>query len=85
MPPTKIKNVAPVYPAIAKASRVGGAVVIEATIDREGKVIDTKVVRSVPLLDQAAVNAVQQWEYSPAVLDGKPVPIVMTITVNFTP
>ena len=47
--------------------------------------IDTKVVRSVPLLDQAAVNAVQQWEYSPAVLDGKPVPIVMTITVNFTP
>ena len=82
--PTKIKDVRPVYPAIAQAAKVQGAVVIEATIDPEGKVVDTNVVRSVPLLDQAALDAVRQWEYTPTLVKGKAVPVVMTITVNFT-
>ena len=82
-PPTKIKDVTPVYPEIAKSARVSGAVVIEATIGADGKVIDTKVVRSIPLLDQAAVDAVQQWEYTPALLNGAPVPVLMTVTINF--
>lgn len=82
-PPTKIKDVAPVYPEIAKAARVSGAVVIEATIGSDGKVIDTKVVRSIPLLDQAAVDAVRQWEYTPTLLNGAPVPVLMTVTINF--
>jgi protein TonB len=81
--PTKVKNVAPVYPAIARSSGVVGAVTIEATIGPDGKVMDAKVVRSVPLLDQAALDAVRQWEYTPTLLNGVPVPVVMTVTINF--
>jgi protein TonB len=84
-PPTKVKDVTPVYPAIARSARVAGAVVIAATIDEEGKVIDAKVVRSVPLLDQAALDAVQQWEYMPTLLNGVPVPVLVTVTINFKP
>ena len=84
-PPTKIKHVDPIYPAIAKSARVSGTVVLEATVDPVGKVIDTRVVKSVPLLDQAAIDAVQQWEYTPLVVKGLATPVVLTITVNFTP
>ena len=84
-PPTKIKDVKPVYPAIARSARVAGAVIIEATIGEDGKVIDAKVVRSIPLLDQAALDAVQQWEYMPTLLNGVPVPVLVTVTINFTP
>ena len=83
-PPTKIKDVKPEYPAIAQSARVGGVVTIEATIGPDGKVIDAKVVRSIPLLDQAALDAVRQWEYTPALLNGEPVPVLVTVTVNFT-
>ena len=83
MPPRKIKDVQPVYPAIAQSARVSGAVTIEATIGPDGKVTDAKVVRSVPLLDQAALDAVRQWEYLPTLLNGVPVPVVITVTVNF--
>jgi protein TonB len=83
-PPTKIKNVTPVYPAAAKSAGVAGIVIIEATIGGNGKVIHAKVLRSVPMLDQAALDAVQQWEFTPTLLNGTPVPVVMTVTVNFT-
>ena len=82
--PTKIKDVKPVYPAIAQSARVVGTVTLEATIGPDGKVIDTKVVRSIPMLDQAALDAVRQWEYTPALLNGKPVPVVINVTINFT-
>ena len=82
--PLKVKDVKPVYPAIARSAGVAGAVIIEATIGPEGKVIDAKVVRSIPLLDQAALDAVQQWEYTPTLLNGVPVPVLVTITINFT-
>ena len=82
-PPTKIKDVKPVYPAMAKSARVAGVVIIEATIGADGKVIDAKVLRSVPMLDQAALDAVRQWEYTPTLLNGVPVPVVMTVTINF--
>ena len=82
-PPTKIKDVRPVYPPLALSARVSGVVIIEATIGPDGKVIDTKVLRSVPMLDQAALDAVQQWGYSPTLLNGVPVPVVMTVTINF--
>lgn len=85
MPPNKIKDVAPVYPAIAKSAGVSGTVTIEATIGTDGKVVDAVVVRSSsPLLDQAALDAVQQWEYLPTMLNGVPVPITVTVTINFT-
>jgi protein TonB len=83
--PTKIKDVKPVYPAIAKSARVAGVVMIEATIGSDGKVIDAKVVRSIPLLDQAALDAVRQWEYTPTLLNGVPVPVLVTVTINFRP
>jgi TonB family protein len=83
--PTKIKDVKPVYPAIAKSARVAGVVMIEATIGPDGKVIDAKVVRSIPLLDQAALDAVRQWEYTPTLLNGVPVPVLVTVTINFRP
>ena len=82
--PTRIKVVQPVYPAIAQSARVQGVVVIEAVIGTDGKVRDAKVLRSIPLLDQAAVEAVRQWEYTPSRLNGVPVPVIMTVTVNFT-
>jgi protein TonB len=58
--------------------------VIEATIDEEGKVADARVVKSVPLLDQAALDAVRQWEYQPSLLNGVPSAVVTTVTVKFT-
>lgn len=84
MEPRKIKDVKPVYPALAQSARVSGTVVIEATIGADGKVTDAKVVRSIPLLDQAALDAVRQWEYLPTMLNGVPVPVVVTVTINFT-
>ena len=83
-PPIKTKDVAPVYPAIAQSARVTGDVVIEATVDEEGKIADARVVKSVPLLDQAALDAVKQWEYQPSLLNGVPTPVVVTVTVRFT-
>ena len=54
------------------------------TIGPNGKVQDAKVLRSIPLLDQAALEAVKQWEFTPTLLNGVPVPVIMTVTVNFT-
>jgi len=84
MPPKKIKDVPPVYPALAQTAHVSGAVTIEATIGTDGKVVDAKVVHSIPMLDQAALDAVRQWEYLPTMLNGVPVPVLVTVTVNFT-
>jgi protein TonB len=81
--PRKTRNVSPVYPREAKEARVQGVVILECTISPEGKVVEVKVLRGVPLLDEAAVTAVRQWEYTPTLLDGVPVPVIMTVTVNF--
>jgi TonB family protein len=59
-------NVAPVYPEIAKVARIQGTVILEVTVDREGNVTAVRVVRSVPLLDQAAIDAVREWKYAPS-------------------
>jgi protein TonB len=82
--PTKIKDVKPVYPAIAQSAHVTGVVTIEATIGPDGKISDARVVHSIPLLDQAALDAVRQWEYMPTLLNGVPVPVLTTITINFS-
>jgi protein TonB len=83
-PPTRVANVAPVYPPIARASHIQGIVILEATIGEEGSVRDVRVLRSIPLLDTAAVDAVRQWRFTPTLLNGQPVPVVMTVTVGFT-
>ncbi len=82
-PPRKLADVRPVYPEIARSARIEGTVVLEAIIDRSGRIDDLRVVRSVPLLDQAALDAVRQWRYTPSALRGQPVAVLMTITVNF--
>ncbi len=82
--PRKIANVDPVYPRVAQTARVEGVVILEAVIDARGRVESVRVLRSIPLLDQAAVDAVKQWILTPALLNGIAVPVVMTVTVNFT-
>jgi protein TonB len=83
-PPRKLVNVNPVYPPDARAAGVQGVVICEALIDPSGRVSDVKVLRSIPMLDEAAVEAVRQWEVTPTHLNGLPVPVIMTVTVNFT-
>jgi protein TonB len=82
--PMRVAYTAPQYPSIAQSARVSGTVIIEAIIGKDGAVKDARVLRSIPLLDQAALNAVRQWRYSPTLLNGSPVEVVMTVTVNFT-
>jgi periplasmic protein TonB len=83
--PRKLVHVPPVYPVIAQQSRTQGTVTLEALIDVTGRVQNVKVLRSdSPLLDGAALQAVQQWRYSPTELNGVPVPVLMTIFVRFT-
>ena len=82
-PPQKVHHVAPTYPAIAQAARVSGTVIIEALIAEDGSVRDVKVIRSVPLLDASALEAVRQWRFTPTLLNGVPVQVIMTVTVTF--
>jgi protein TonB len=81
--PTKMKHVPPVYPAVAQAAHVEGTVIIQATISPTGKVADARVLRSNPLLDAAALDAVRQWEFTPTLLNGSAVAVIMTVTVDF--
>jgi protein TonB len=82
-PPKKVKDVRPEYPSTARSARVEGTVILEAVIDTRGMVADVRVLKSIPLLDEAAVEAVKQWRYQATMLNGEAVPIVMTVTVNF--
>jgi protein TonB len=82
--PRKVFNVDPGYPTLARSAHVEGVVILEAVIDATGKVESVRVLRSIPPLDQAAVDAVRQWRFTPTLLSGVPVPVVMTVTVNFT-
>ncbi len=81
--PTRTKRVSPRYPPEAAEARLQGVVILECTISPGGKVQEVRVVSGDPLLAQAAREAVSQWEYTPTLLDGVPVPVIMTVTVNF--
>jgi len=83
MPPKLVKEVDPVYPEEASKAGVEGLVILEATTDLYGRVADVRVLRGIPALNQAAIDAVKQWVYEPMVIDGKPHPITFTVTVNF--
>jgi protein TonB len=82
--PRKIVDVRPPYPDIARSARVQGTVVLEAVLDPNGRVTQLRVLQSVPMLDQAALDAVRQWRYTPSLYGGHPVSVLMTITVRFT-
>jgi TonB family protein len=74
----------PRYPPEASAAGVQGVVIAEVVIDASGTVTDAKVVRSIPLLDEAALQAVRNWRFAPTLLNGQPVPVRMNVTVNFS-
>ena len=82
--PKKVYHVAPIYPPIALAARKEGMVILEALIAEDGTVRNVRLLRSEPLFDEAAITAVKQWRFTPTILSGEPVPIVMTVTVGFT-
>jgi TonB family protein len=82
--PERVKYVAPLYPAEAASARVTGIVILEAIVDPTGSVSDARVLKSIPVLDQAALDAVKQWRYTPTTLNGVPVPVILTVTVNFS-
>jgi protein TonB len=82
--PVKIRDVAPAYPRMAIEARIEGVVILEATIGVDGSVLNLRVLRSLPLLEQPAIDAVRQWQFTPTLLNGVPVPVIMTVTVRFT-
>ncbi|MFA9452986.1 MAG: energy transducer TonB, partial [Candidatus Aminicenantaceae bacterium] len=81
--PKLIRRVDPQYPELARQARVEGRVIIEATTDAYGRVQSVRVLRSIPLLDQAAIDAVRQWVYEPMLINGKPRGVIFTVTVTF--
>ena len=80
--PTRLDR--PVYPPDAQSAGIEGNVIAEIVIDPAGEVVDAKVVRSIPLLDEAALRAVRTWRFEPTTVNGQPVPVRMYVTVNFT-
>jgi len=84
-PPAKVKNVLPVYPLEAQNAKAQGLVIVEVRIEPDGRVSNARLMRSVPQLDQAALDAVSQWEFAPTLdREGRPTPVIMAVTVQFT-
>ena len=81
--PSSSRPVNPVYPETARQARVEGTVILEAKADEKGNVVDARILRSIPVLDQAAIDAVKQWKYEPLIIDGKPRKVIFTVTVRF--
>lgn len=78
-----IHKVVPTYPPLAKTARIQGAVVLHAIISKAGNVENLNVMSGHPMLVQSALDAVKQWKYRPYILNGDPVEVETTITVNF--
>ena len=83
-PPRKIHDAPPTYPPAARTAGIEGLVILDATVGPTGEVSDIEVLKSVPELDQAAIDAVEQWRYEPTLVDGEPISIRMTVTINFS-
>jgi protein TonB len=82
-PARLVSTVPPEYPSLARAQHVSGGVTIDALIDANGRVTKMKVLSGPTLLEQAAMDALRQWKYEPAMLDGKAVPMHLTVTIQF--
>jgi TonB family protein len=81
--PRKITSVDPIYPPVARAAGISGIVIIDALIGADGRPRDLRILRGQQLLNQAALDAVSQWVFTPTELNGVPVEVMMTVTVNF--
>ncbi|HEX3557135.1 MAG TPA: energy transducer TonB [Thermoanaerobaculia bacterium] len=83
--PEIVHQVQPRYSEIARRAGVQGTVIVEAVIDEQGRVTNERLIRGLPMgLDRAALEAIQEWRFKPALLDGRPVKVYFTLTVNFT-
>jgi protein TonB len=82
--PEAITKVSPNYPDIAREAGVDGTVMVQALVGKDGKVKDTKVVKSIPMLDSSAEAAVKQWVFKPALSNNKPVAVWVAVPVKFT-
>ena len=82
-PPKLIKKVEPIYPELARQAVIEGVVILEVITDVYGRVVDTKILRSIPLLNQAAIDAVKQWVYEPMIIDDEPRGVMFTVTCTF--
>jgi protein TonB len=82
-PPARVVYVAPVYPQMALAARKEGTVILQAVIDEQGRVREVQILRGDQLLNDAAMQAVAKWQFTPTLLNGTTVPVVMTVTVSF--
>ena len=79
-----LQKTQPVYPPIAKAARVSGTVVLQATISKTGTIENLRVVSGPAMLQQAAMDAVKTWRYRPYLLNNEPVEVETTVNVIFT-
>jgi TonB family protein len=82
--PRKVKHVNPIYPAAAREKKITGVVILEARIEADGRILEARVLRSIPELDDAALEAVKQWEFTPTLVNGVPTPVTMTTTIQFS-
>ncbi len=82
-PPRVIKRVDPVYPEAARQAGIQGSVILYVTTDEEGRVKNVEVLKSIPALDKAAIEALRQWVYEPFMSKGVPTPISFSVTVRF--
>lgn len=83
-PPELLRRVEPEYPPVAVHAHITGTVILEASVNEDGAVEDVRVLRSIKVLDQAAMNAVRQWQYLPLILNGRPTPFVLTVVLEFS-
>ena len=79
--PRKVYDARPVWPEAARRADVRGTVIVEFVIATDGSVTDARILRGVPLLDEAALECVRQWKYEPVLLNGRAIPVVMTAAV----
>jgi protein TonB len=82
-PPALVKRIEPIYPDIAVRAHIEGTVILEAVVDENGRVESVKVLRSIGVLDRAAMEAVQQWVYEPLTLNGTRTPFILTVVLTF--
>jgi protein TonB len=81
--PRRLVVVPPVYPEVAAKARIQGTVIVEATVNERGRVVNVSLVQGAPLFSDAALEAVKKWVYTPTLVSGVPTPIIMTVTVHF--
>ena len=82
--PIRVANASPVYPPAAREQGIQGVVILDAHVDPEGRVVEVRTMRSIPLLDSAAIDAVRLWRFAPTLVDGQAVSVVMTLAITFS-